>query len=119
MKVNKNRIDEDFTNSILFKYLDKVIESQPLTDVIPELSFRLQTFDEESGNIESTITAIDVDKLEYIMLVTKLTTMIEVFKQLKGDDNIVMVDIMEEELVKFQEVMEESIIKTNDRLLNT
>ncbi len=47
--------------------------------------------------------AIDKDKVDYIILATKLSTMVEGFKMMKEDNNLVMVDKLEQAITRFEE----------------
>ena len=111
-----NDIRNDFNNSTLKEYIDEVLNNQPLKDTISKLSYKIKVFNLDGDMHE--IHAIDKAKVDYIVLVTKLTTMVDVFKQLKQDDNIVMVDTMLKELNRFQDVISKSIEQTNKELID-
>ena len=85
MGITNDNIGDNFNDSILIDYLDNVINSKPLKEVILKLSYKLQIF-KENGETE-TLHAIDKKQLDYIILATKLNTMVQVFNQLKKDDN--------------------------------
>jgi len=116
MDSTNNKIEGQFTNSVLLKYIDNVIEHKPLSKLITRSKYRIELFDNLGES--STIEVIDTSKLDYIILVTKLSTMIEMFKTMKSDENLVMADLLEKELQRFQDVVSESIIKTNNELIN-
>tara|TARA_R110000796_G_scaffold192641_1_gene309294 strand:+ start:8865 stop:9206 length:342 start_codon:yes stop_codon:yes gene_type:complete len=108
--------NSDFSDSILTEYLDAVINNDPLEDVILKLTYKLQIF-KDNGETQ-LIEAIDKNKIDYIILVTKLATMVTMFNKLCIDDNLVMVDYLKDEIEKFQSVMTHSIAKTNKELID-
>jgi len=116
MELTNDQIDGKFNKTLLTKYIEGVISTQPLDGVLDSLTYHLEVYG-ENESIES-IEAIDKSKVEYVILVTKLSTMIEIFNILKNDDNIVMVDELEKEIIRFQDLISESIKKTNKELIN-
>jgi len=115
MKTENGDIEGAFTGSILTKYLEGVIKSSPIKESIEKITFKLQIF-QENGDTDM-LEVIDKNKIDFIILVTKLSTMIEMFEVLKFDDNLVMMDAMKEELNRFQEVISKSIEKTNEEFI--
>jgi len=116
MDLTNDNVCDVFNDSILIDYLDNVIGNKPLKEVILKLAFKLTLF-KDSGETES-IEAIDKNKIDYIIMATKLTTMVEVFKLLQNDENIVMTSDIEKELNRFQEVISQGVLMTNKQLIN-
>lgn len=117
MKLTDQDIDGAFSNSILLKYLEPIIHNKPVADVLNELTIRLQLFD-PSKDEATTMETIDKKNVEYLMLVTKLSTMVEMFKVMKSDDDLVMVDYLETELNRFQDTISESILRANKEVID-
>jgi hypothetical protein len=117
MKLTDKDIDGAFSDSILLKYLESVVQNKQVTDIISELTFRLQMFD-PANDKTTTIEAIDIKKVEYLVLVTKLSTMVEMFKVMQGDDNLVMVDYLEKEIKRFEDTISASIVRANNEVID-
>lgn len=114
--MTQHEIDNTFQNSILKDYIKRVVSNRPLKDVILNSTMKLQIFD--GMNDITNIEAIDKSKIDYIILATKLCTMIEVLSQLKLDNNVVMVDELEKEIERFKDTISESIKITNNELID-
>lgn len=102
--------------SLVKEYLENVVSKRPLTEAIEKISFKIQLFKE--GDESEIIEAIKKEKLDYIILVTKLTTMIEMFNLIKNDDNIVMIDKMKIDIENFMETITLTIDKSKKEFAN-
>lgn len=116
MKTDNYNIEHDFGDSILTKYLESVINNTSINNVIEKISYKLQMITEDGDT--QILDAINKNKIEYIILVTKLTTMIEVFSHLKNDKNLVTNDEMEIEINRFKDLISSSIEKSKLEILN-
>ena len=116
MNIENTNIETRFDNSLLTEYLERVIGNRPMKDVISNLSIRLQIF---TGDGETQqLDAIDRSKVDYIVLATKLSTMIEMFNMLKEDNNLVMTSELEREIERFEDQISKTIEQTNKELIN-
>lgn len=116
MKLENANIEGSFENSLLLKYLENVVSNRPLEDVISNLSFRLQIF-KDNGETQ-ILNAIDRSKVDYLILATKLSTMIEVFDMLDNDNNIVMTDELQNEMKRAVKIISQKIDETKTELVN-
>jgi hypothetical protein len=104
------------STSLVKEYLENVVSKRPLTEAIEKISFKIQIFEEDGKS--KVIEAIKKEKIDYIILVTKLTTMIEMFNLIKDDDNIVMIDKMKSDIEKFMETIAKTIVKSKKEFVN-
>tara|TARA_R100000908_G_C3752512_1_gene146983 strand:+ start:2172 stop:2504 length:333 start_codon:yes stop_codon:yes gene_type:complete len=102
--------------SLVKEYLENVVSKRPLTEAIEKISFKIQIFEEDGKT--NLIEAVKKEKLDYIILVTKLTTMIEMFNLIKNDDNIVMIDKMKTDIENFMETIALTIDKSKKEFAN-
>tara|TARA_Y100000389_G_scaffold195334_1_gene226621 strand:+ start:3826 stop:4158 length:333 start_codon:yes stop_codon:yes gene_type:complete len=102
--------------SLVKEYLENVVSKRPLTEAIEKISFKIQIFEEDGKT--NLIEAVKKEKLDYIILVTKLTTMIEMFNLIKNDDNIVMIDKMQLDIENFMETISSTIDKSKKEFAN-
>lgn len=102
--------------SLVKEYLENVVSKRPLTEAIEKISFKIQIFEEDGKS--KVIEAIKTEKIDYIILVTKLTTMIEMFNLIKKDDNIVMIDEMKLDIENFMETISSTIDKSKKEFAN-
>lgn len=104
------------STSLVKEYLENVVSKRTLTEAIEKISFKIQIFEEDGET--KVIEAIKKEKIDYIILVTKLTTMIEMFNLIKNDDNIVMIDKMKSDIEKFMETISTTIDKSKKEFAN-
>jgi hypothetical protein len=116
MNLVQSEIDNITKNSIILPYLDKVLANSTLNEVIPELVMNIDLY--EANSEDSILEVIEKKHIEYIILSTKLTTMVEMFNLMDFDNNLVLADKLEQEIIKFRKVISESIIRTNKELID-
>jgi len=104
------------STSLVKEYLENVVSKRTLTEAIEKISFKIQIFEDDGES--KIIEAIKKEKIDYIILVTKLTTMIEMFNLIKDDDNIVMIDKMKSDIEKFMETISTTIDKSKKEFSN-
>ena len=104
------------SKSLVKEYLENVVSKRPLTEAIEKISFKIQIFEEDGKT--NLIEAVKKDKLDYIILVTKLTTMIEMFNLIQNDNNIVMIDKMKTDIENFMHTIAKTIDKSKKEFAN-
>ncbi len=116
MKLDNQDIKNTFEDSIIYNYLDKVITNRPMKDFVDKSAFRIMMFEDDGENTVHDF--IDKSKVEYIILATKLSTMLQVFDALKEDDKVVMIDSLEDEINRIKSIIGPKIESINKEMIN-
>lgn len=101
------KLDENTKNGVFKEYVKGVLKNEYAKDILEATTVNIQMLEDNE-----VVNVIPTNKLDYLLLVTKLEALLNIIDVIHADDNVVFSDDFKNESENFKDKVTQAIIKS-------